>query len=254
MSCVLQGAATATSHAMMSSSRGGVTARLTRRGGAAGRLAPRSKEEWVLTFLPRWRGRTDPMTGWWGGGDPLETVTLRFPSRQAAENYARREGIVLEVSDAPGTIGAANRVSIPVSERIDPILPWVWDGRAALMDLDAGEASANRVDAELALLNPAAAFSAPMDVARHPRLTRQEKLEILRRWEWDARLIESAQAEGMPDRGEPSRLEEVLEARRALLDEQRRGDRTHRASAGLRRVPARPSRHAGAGPEWRIAA
>jgi hypothetical protein len=67
-----------------------------------------------------------------------------------------------------------------------------------------------------ALLDPAAVFAHPMQVATHPRLTRAQKREILVRWEWDARLIEAAQAEGMPDSGEPSRLEEVLAARRSL--------------------------------------
>lgn len=254
MSCVPQGAATSMSHTVIPSPLRGVVARLSRTGRAAGRLAPRIKEEWVLTIPPRWRGRIDPMTGWWGEGDPLETITLRFPSRQAAENYAHREGIVLEISDAPGTIGAADKASTPAPEPIDPILPWARDGRGAVMNVDLGEPSSEQVNADLALLNPAAVFSAPMDVARHPRLTRQEKLEILQRWEWDARLIEAAQAEGMPVTGEPSRLEEVLEARRVLLDKQEREDRVQRPSSGSRCVPAHAARRATTTPERRIAA
>jgi hypothetical protein len=55
--------------------------------------------------------------------------------------------------------------------------------------------SAHDVDIELALLDPAAAFVDPLQVAIHPHLTRAQKFEILARWEWDARLIEAAQAE-----------------------------------------------------------
>jgi hypothetical protein len=33
------------------------------------------------------------LTGWTGGGDPLDTMELRFADRQAAEGYCRREGI-----------------------------------------------------------------------------------------------------------------------------------------------------------------
>lgn len=80
----------------------GVTARLCLSGGAAGRLAPRIRPEWMLTFPARWRGRADPLTGWWGQGDPLASMTLRFPTRQAAEEYARREGLSSTSRMLPG--------------------------------------------------------------------------------------------------------------------------------------------------------
>lgn len=199
----------------------GVTARLRPSGGAAGRLAPRLRQEWVLTFPARWRGRADPLTGWWGQGDPLATMTLRFPTRQAAENYARREGLVLDAVDAPGTLGAPRGMPAAPAEAAEPTLPWTWGGRAPATEAEPGPPSADQRELEEALVDPAGVFADPMDVVRHPRLTRWEKLEILKRWEWDARLIEAAQAEGMPDAGEPSRLEDVLAAHRALLAEAR---------------------------------
>lgn len=208
----------------------------------------------MLTIPPLWRGRPDPLTGWWGGGDPLDTITLRFPSRQVAENYARREGITLEVFDAPGTIGVGDKVSAPAHEPVDPILPWAWDGRVSVLDLELGQPSADQVDVERALLNPAAVFAAPLDVARHPRLTQQEKLGILQRWEWDARLIEAAQAEGMPATGEPSQLDEVLEARRVLIGERQREDRARQPSSGSRAAPVHAPRRVTTSPEQHIAA
>src|SRR3546814_1734991 len=36
--------------------------------------------QWRVRFAPRWRPVADPLTGWTGGGDPLETIELRFPN------------------------------------------------------------------------------------------------------------------------------------------------------------------------------
>jgi hypothetical protein len=49
--------------------------------------------EWVLAFESPRRKRPDPLTGWSGGADPQEQVTLTFPSLEAAKAYAEREGV-----------------------------------------------------------------------------------------------------------------------------------------------------------------
>jgi hypothetical protein len=218
MSDVLEGTDLPMPYDLQSGHLSGVTAVLSRRCGPTGMAGGLRGEEWVLRFPPRWRGRIDPLTGWWGCGDPLESLTLRFPSRQTAEDYARREGIRLEVSQPPPTDDPCKRLSVPVPAAMtwaDPSLPWIWDGRVTA-PTSVAEDNVQDVDIDLALLDPAAVFVDPLQVATHPHLTRAQKLEILARWEWDARLIEAAQAEGMPDSGEPSRLEEVLAARQAL--------------------------------------
>jgi hypothetical protein len=206
----------------------GVPARLTRRCGATGTRGGRRGEEWVLTFPARWRGRIDPLTGWWGGGDPLTQLTLRFPTRRAAEEYARREGLSLEVYGTPRMSDACHRAAAFASAQdmaipADPSLPWSWDGRVAAPAMETAEGDPGggpgEVNMELALLNPAAVFADPGEVVAHSRLTLAQKNEILARWEYDARLIEAAQAEGMPEAGEPSRLAEVLAARHALRGE-----------------------------------
>lgn len=195
----------------------GVAAVLSRRCGPTGTAGGLCGEEWVLRFAPRWRGRIDELMGWWGGGDPLEGLTLRFPTRQSAEEYAQRQGIRLEVSEPPPANDTCRRLAMRVAaaETPDPSLLWIWDGRAAVSPSRA-EDGADDVDLDLALLDPAAVFADPMQVAMHARLTGAQKREILARWEWDARLIETALTEGMPEGGEPSRLEEVLAARRSL--------------------------------------
>jgi hypothetical protein len=206
----------------------GISARLTRRCGASGTRGGRRGEEWILTFPARWRGRIDPLTGWWGGGDPMTQLTLRFPTRRAAEEYARREGLSLETRETPRVADACHRAAAFAAAQgmaipADPSLPWLWDGRVATPSAEAAEGDSadgpGEVNMELALLNPAAVFADPGDVVAHSRLTPAQKQEILARWEYDARLIEAAQAEGMPEAGEPSRLAEVLAARFALRGE-----------------------------------
>jgi len=53
------------------------------------------------------------------------------------------------------------------------------------------------VDLEKALLDPGAVFAAPEDVLSCEGLTRQQKAEILRRWEYDASEVSVAVEEGM---------------------------------------------------------
>ncbi|HEX8641224.1 MAG TPA: ETC complex I subunit [Allosphingosinicella sp.] len=49
--------------------------------------------EWVLAFESRRRKRPDPLTGWSGGAETQEQVKLTFPSAEAAQAYAERNGI-----------------------------------------------------------------------------------------------------------------------------------------------------------------
>jgi hypothetical protein len=51
---------------------------------------------------------------------------------------------------------------------------------------------------ETALSVPASVFAAPEDVLAHDELTREQKIEILRRWQYDAVEIDVAVEEGMP--------------------------------------------------------
>jgi len=66
-----------------------------------------------------------------------------------------------------------------------------------------------------ALLDPTSVFARPEDILRERTLTRDEKIEILRRWEYDARDLEVATEENMPE-GPPSQLGAVLRALRQL--------------------------------------
>ncbi len=49
--------------------------------------------QWVLEFESRAPKRPDPLTGWAGGADTQEQVRLTFPTLEAAQAYAARNGI-----------------------------------------------------------------------------------------------------------------------------------------------------------------
>ena len=71
------------------------------------------------------------------------------------------------------------------------------------------------VDLDKALLNPAAVFATPEDVLWAAGLTREQKIDILRRWEYDARELEVATEENMPGQN-PSCLESIIKTLNAL--------------------------------------
>lgn len=71
------------------------------------------------------------------------------------------------------------------------------------------------MDLQQALDNPSSCFANPADVVRTDDFSEADKIQILRRWEYDARLLEVAQEENMTG-GTASRLAEVLDALHSL--------------------------------------
>ena len=67
---------------------------------------------------------------------------------------------------------------------------------------------------ERALSNPSAIFDAPQQVL-HAKMTFDEKKAILSRWKEDAMQLQKAADENMTG-GEPSRLEEIVDALKVL--------------------------------------
>ncbi len=66
-------------------------------------------------------------------------------------------------------------------------------------------------DLEEAMQNPAKFYTEPAAVLADDRFSPQEKIEILKRWEFDARELEVAEEENMGG-GKPDMLNEVLDA------------------------------------------
>lgn len=55
--------------------------------------------DWVLEFAPASAREVDPLMGWTSSGDTESQVRLRFPTREAAEAYARAKGIDYDVTE-----------------------------------------------------------------------------------------------------------------------------------------------------------
>ncbi|MFN3938471.1 MAG: ETC complex I subunit [Gemmobacter sp.] len=53
--------------------------------------------EWLLDFAPADPREIDPLMGWTSSADTQRQVRLRFPTREAAEAYAREKGLDYEV-------------------------------------------------------------------------------------------------------------------------------------------------------------
>ncbi len=49
------------------------------------------------------------------------------------------------------------------------------------------------IDVKKAMLDPTMVFKEPKEVVANDELTRDQKIEILRRWEYDARELEVAE-------------------------------------------------------------
>jgi len=57
---------------------------------------------WVLEFEPEAPRAVDPLMGWTASPDTRQQVHMRFPSREAALEYAREQGIEAVVQESPG--------------------------------------------------------------------------------------------------------------------------------------------------------
>lgn len=70
-------------------------------------------------------------------------------------------------------------------------------------------------DFEQALKDPASRFANPGEVLDDDAFSREQKIEILKRWDSDARQLMAASDENMPG-GEPPQLQAIQDALRQL--------------------------------------
>ena len=66
------------------------------------------------------------------------------------------------------------------------------------------------------MLNPALVFLGPEDVLQRDELTREQKMEMLRRWKFDALQLQVAEEENMGSEEPSDILDRVLQALHAL--------------------------------------
>jgi ETC complex I subunit conserved region len=167
-------------------------------------------KKWVLCFERRTPPEIEPLMGWTGSDDTLTQVELTFDTLQEAIAYAEREGLAYRIEGEAIPATAEERRQAAAAELYATTAALAW------MDAQYGiGAVGRRPDLDRALVNPAAVYGSPREVLNDPSLTMEDKREVLRRWAWDAWLLEVAADEAMIA-GEPSRYDEVKAALLAL--------------------------------------
>ena len=79
-------------------------------------------KQWVLVFEPSSPREIEPLMGYTASGDTRTQVRLAFESLEAAEAYAKKEGIAYSVQAAHER--TVQRSSYPDNFRFDRKTPW----------------------------------------------------------------------------------------------------------------------------------
>ena len=72
------------------------------------------------------------------------------------------------------------------------------------------------IDIKKAMLDPTLVFEDPKDVVASDELTRDQKIEILHRWDYDAHQLEVAEEEAGMGVRRPEMLDRVIQALHTL--------------------------------------
>jgi hypothetical protein len=72
------------------------------------------------------------------------------------------------------------------------------------------------IDIKKAMLDPTMVFEYPKDVVASDELTRDQKIEILHRWDYDAHQLEVAEEEAGMGVRRPEMLDRVIQALHTL--------------------------------------
>ncbi len=72
------------------------------------------------------------------------------------------------------------------------------------------------IDVKQAMLDPTSVFKDPTDVVADENLSRDQKIEILHRWEYDARELEVAEEEAGMAVLQPDMFDRVIQALHTL--------------------------------------
>ena len=72
------------------------------------------------------------------------------------------------------------------------------------------------IDVKQAMLDPTSVFENPTEVVANENLSHDQKIEILRRWEYDAHQLEVAEVEAGMGVRSPDMLDRVIQALHTL--------------------------------------
>jgi len=79
-------------------------------------------KQWVLEFEPLAARTIDPLMGYTSSNDMRQQIKLSFATLEAAETYAKKNGIAYTVQ--PAHDATPKRVSYPDNFRSDRRTPW----------------------------------------------------------------------------------------------------------------------------------
>jgi ETC complex I subunit conserved region. len=99
-----------------------MTARIYRPAPNAMQSGKGKSKQWVLVYEPEAPRTIDPLMGYTSSTDMRQQVRLSFESLEAAEAYAKRNGIPYSVQ--PSHVPTPKRVSYPDNFRADRKTPW----------------------------------------------------------------------------------------------------------------------------------
>jgi hypothetical protein len=74
------------------------------------------------------------------------------------------------------------------------------------------QAERNMINLAFALTDPASTFNSPKNVLLNHDLSKEQKIEVLRRWDYDMREIEVAEEENMQGQDNAEMHEQILAA------------------------------------------
>ncbi len=77
-------------------------ARIYQRGKSSTQSGRAKADGWVLEYEPKTAKRADPLMGWAGSGNTMEQLQLSFPTLEAAQDYAKANGLTYSVVAAAG--------------------------------------------------------------------------------------------------------------------------------------------------------
>jgi hypothetical protein len=183
-------------------------------------------QQWKLRFERRSAPYIEPLMGWTADDDALSQVELCFPSVESAVAYARSQGLQYTVQGGPEREAKPFLISDNLHSGDAPVtahqrrrrLEWVERTLGPDMSGQSGRG-----------IDPAATYPDPQDVLRDPKLTEEEKRNVLQRWAFDAYQIEIEHSKGKL-LAVPSRLQQVIDALLDLEDPQLAGALFHKST------------------------
>ena len=99
-----------------------MTARIFRPAANAMQSGRGKSKHWVLVYEAEEAREIEPLMGYTSSGDMNQQIRLRFETQEAAEAYARRQGIAYTIAKPHDTV--LKRVAYPDNFRNDRKQPW----------------------------------------------------------------------------------------------------------------------------------